>query len=532
MKKQLFSAQIIFSLALLLPPLTPHTQTLGDPEALPFTLQLEPVTQAGLPGLHSFAIGKVNDWWVLIGGRINGLHGFFIATGFPDDKANADILLLNPEDGTLRSFPVEDMNLPFVDALRATNPQYVQDENLLYITGGFGKDIGSGTFKTFPVLTVVDLPLLRLKMLNGENPEMAFLQIEESRVQVCGGEMGKMGDWFYLVGGHKFSGLYNQNGAPQFTQTYTNEIRRFKIGNNGGNLAISDYSAHHDSINLHRRDFTLAPFIRPNGTEAMCLYGGVFRPDADLPYYNPVFIEENNIFEMDASYEQLFSQYTCPVVPLFDDKDSSMYTVFFGGLSVHYWDNGLKYDERVPFVKDIITFRRQADGTSLEFVLPQSFDELLGSNMVFVPAENAPKYPNEVFKLRAMNGPTFVGYLYGGIHAEIPNFTPSSASKRMFKVYITPKQLPSATSKPETAPALRVFPNPFSSSDALQIQGTEMLHQIELLRMDGHLAAAFSQVPTGRFSALERLLQAQPSGLYMLKYSSEHGNHCLKVVKQ
>ncbi|MBI1226374.1 MAG: hypothetical protein GC192_14165 [Bacteroidetes bacterium] len=506
-------------------PITPQAQNLGDPADLPFTLALEEVTQVNIPGLHSFAFGKVDDWWVVIGGRTNGLHGFFIATGFPEDKANTEVLLIHPENGTVLSYEVEDMNLPFGDALRSTNPQFAQDGEWLYITGGYGKDVASGEFKTFPVLTAVDLPLLKMKLLAGENPASAFRQTEVPQVKVCGGEMEKLGDWFYLVGGHEFSGLYNQNGPPQFTQAYTNEIRRFKITNTASSLAISEFSAHHDEANLHRRDFTLAPIIQSNGTEALCLYGGVFRPDEDLPFYNPIYISEDNIFEMDEGYEQLFSQYTCPAVPLFDSLDGSMNTLFFGGLSTHFWSNGLQYDNKVPFIKDIATFRRNADGTSQEFVMPLSFDELLGANMVFVPSENASHYPNEVLKLRAMSGPTFVGYLFGGIKAEIPNITPSSANQRMFKVYITPKPTVSATSAVAT-PSLQVFPNPFSNDDFLHIESVKSIHHFELMRMDGRVLAAKD------IAELKNLLRTLPGGVYGLKYGGSDGAGVMKLVKQ
>lgn len=508
-----------------------RSQTLGDAADLPFSLELEEATQEDLPGLHSFALGKWEEWWVVIGGRINGLHGFFVATGFPEDKANAAVRLINPETGEHLQYEVEDLAVPFPDALKSTNPQYAQDGSILYITGGYGKNLANGSFQTFPTLTAVDLPLLVSKMLNQQNPSTAFRQIEYENFRVCGGEMEKMGDWFYLVGGHDFSGLYNQNGPPQFNQAYTHEIRKFRITQNGGNLSVSDYTAHHDETNLHRRDFTLAPLIRPDGSEAICLYGGVFRPDEDLPFYHPVYIAEDAVFDIDESYEQVFSQYTCPVVPLFDSIDGSMYSVFFAGLSVHTWDTDdktLKYDSRVPFIKDITTFRRKADGTSREFVMPQRFDELLGANMVFVPSEAAPQFNNEVFKLRSMTGSTFVGYLYGGIKAEIPNITPSSASKRLFKVWITPKQTTDSREPETTGPGIQVSPNPFSSGDRLLIRSFSKIDQAALYHADGRTAAVFDHPENDRWESASRVLDRLPAGLYLLKIS---GNGFIKAVK-
>lgn len=532
MRTNLRLDRALWLLLLFFQPFSTQAQTLGDPADLPFSIELEEVTQASIPGLHSFAFGKTDDWWAIIGGRINGLHGFFINTGFPEDKANAEVMLVNPTTGTVHAFPVEDMNLPFLDALRSTNPQYAQDGNWLYITGGYGKDAATGQFQTFPVLTAVDLGLFKEKMLNGDNPEAAFKQIETTDAQVCGGEMEKMGDWFYLVGGHNFSGLYNSNGPPQFTQVYTNEIRRFKIVNNANTINVTDLTNYHDNTNLHRRDFTMAPLIRPNGSEALCLYGGVFRPDADLPYYNPIYIAEDDIFELDGSYEQLFSQYTCPVVPLFDSLDGSMYTIFFAGLSTHFWDNGLQFDDKVPFIKDISTFQRRADGTSQEYLLPQQFDELLGANMIFVPSENAPHYSNEVLRLRALAGPTFVGYLFGGIKAEIPNLTPSSANNRLFKLYVTPKPPSSTTTGRADFEPLGISPNPFTSSDFLQINPSQAFDKIELWQADGRYLAAFNKTDGQDYSELKQTLKMLPAGVYFLKCKNKYGQGVAKLVKQ
>lgn len=485
-------------------------QTLGNPQDLPFQLSLEEVTQDELPGLHSFAFAHYEEWWIMIGGRINGLHGFFAATAFPEDKANTLLRLINPETGEMHTWAFDALNVPFKDALRATNPQYTRDGDWLYITGGYGKDQTQNKFITFPVLTAVNLPDFTTKMVQGQNPSSAFKQIELPAMRVCGGEMEKMGDYFYLVGGHDFSGLYNSNGPPQFTQAYINEIRRFKIQNTETSLSISDYSAIHDENNLHRRDFSMAPVVLPDGRYAIVLYGGVFRPDADLPFYNPIYITENEPYTVDVQYAQVFSQYTCPVVPIYDAADKSMYSIFFAGLSAYYPENNQAvYDERVPFIKSISTFRRSANGQSLEYVMPVTFDALLGSNMIFVPDDAAPHFDNEVLKLQDMNGPTFVGYLFGGIKADIPNITPSSASNRMFKVFITPTGNATAISEPENN-LLSASPNPFSSKRPVVLAGVPAGAFFTLSNAVGQVL--YADVFDRR--AIERLLLTAPSGVY------------------
>jgi len=504
--------------------------SIGDPAELPFTLEIEDVTQDELPGFHSMAFAQWDGWWVIIGGRVGGLHGFFPFTAFPENEANTNIWLIDPATGDALNFGVDALNIPFHDPLKGTNPQYAQDGENLYICGGYGKDATTGDFITFPVLTAVNLPQLVSAMQAHTNPSAAFRQTQSESLRVCGGEMDKLDDYFYLVGGHDFSGNYTQNPSPMFTQTYTYEIRKFKITNNSNTLAITDYSTHHDEQNLRRRDFTLAPVIRPDGSPALCLHGGVFRPDVDLPYYNPVYIAENQIFSIDNSYEQIFSQYTCPALPMFDSTDGSMYTVLFAGLSVHYFDQNsqsVKYDEKVPFIRDISTFRRRADGTSKEYLMPQKFDELLGANMIFAPAETVPHFSNEVLKLHQMNGKTFVGWLFGGIKAEIPNITPSSASKRLFKVYITPKNAVGTADVRVGSPSMRILPNPFFSGQSIRIEGVKEIRNISLFSAEGVFLGDFGSDVGGLESRLERVA----SGVYFLQVVGENVRSVGKVIK-
>lgn len=507
-----------------------QSPSVGDPSELPFTLEMEEVTQDELPGLHSTAFAHWEGWWVFIGGRVGGLHGFFPFTAFPENEANTNIWLIDPTTGDARTFGVDGLNIPFHDPLKATNPQYAQDDENLYLCGGYGKDAATGDFVTQPVLTAVNLPQLVSAMLSNINPSAAFRQIQSEQFRVCGGEMDKLGDYFYLVGGHDFSGKYTQTPSASFTQVYTYEIRKFKITNTPSVLAISDYSVHHDEQNLRRRDFTLAPVVRPDGSPALCLYGGVFRPDVDLPYYNPVYISENQIFALDNSYAQIFSQYTCPAVPMFDSADGSMYTLFFAGLSAHYFDPNsqtVKYDEKVPFIRDISTFRRRADGASKEFLMTQKMDGLLGTNMIFVPAETAPHYPNEVLKLSQMSGKTFAGWLFGGIKAEIPNLTPSSANKRMFKVFVTPKSAVGTEDGIAGSPLLRVAPNPFFEGQKIKVEPAGEIHNILLFNANGGLLGSFGN----DCAALQTRLESAAPGVYFLQTVGENGRSTSKVLK-
>jgi hypothetical protein len=46
------------------------------------------------------------------------------------------------------------------------------------------------------------------------------VQIQDDAFAVKGGYIGKMGNDFLLVAGHRFDGLYNPMGMTTFVQTY------------------------------------------------------------------------------------------------------------------------------------------------------------------------------------------------------------------------------------------------------------------------------------------------------------------------
>ena len=39
-----------------------------------YQVQLNPITVPNLPGIHSYAFGQSNGKWLIIGGRLDGIH--------------------------------------------------------------------------------------------------------------------------------------------------------------------------------------------------------------------------------------------------------------------------------------------------------------------------------------------------------------------------------------------------------------------------------------------------------------------------
>lgn len=498
---------------------------------LPFTLEMEEATFSEWPGLHSFAFGEWDGKWVFMAGRSNGLHGFFPFTGFPESNANDKIWVMDGQTGEFWNWEISAFSETLKGPLLASNPQFAQRGKYLYIAGGYGKKTTNDDFLTWNTLTAVDLDMLVPAIINGTNPEAAFRQILDNRMQVCGGEMALLEGEFYLVGGHDFAGLYNSNGGPSFTQTYTSEIRRFQIADDGVNFSIENYQAFSDT-DFHRRDGSIAPLMMPDGSSALAFYGGVFQPDKDLPYRKPIYISTETI-EVDQNYEQFMSQYTCPIVPIFDSATGTMYSVFFGGISLHHFKEGegLVADSLMPFIDEVSVLIRHADGTSEEILPGLEFGELLGTNAKFILSPDAPHFDNKVLDFSELHDRVLVGYIYGGIKALIPNITPSEASNRLFKVYLIPNI--SATKEQQETVHAYVFPNPFIDRFSIRLPDDFSPNHIEILDMAGRpIWQKNSPFLSELLSQAEYYLEGKMPGVYFLKMADPNGKMALvKVVK-
>ncbi|NUN99842.1 MAG: T9SS type A sorting domain-containing protein [Saprospiraceae bacterium] len=516
--------------ALLLCMLRSHAQS---PTSPPFLMELQEVTFPEWPALHSFAFAQWDGYWIMVAGRSNGLHGFFPFTGFPESSANKYIWVLNPENGEKWSYDVTQLPTHLADALLVTNPQFLQIGQKLYVLGGYGKESTSGDFITFSKMTALNLPALVSAVQSGGNVQGALRQTSDDRIKICGGEMHHLGDDLYLIGGHNFEGLYSQTGAPVFTQTYTSKILRFRIQDDANQLSITNYSAFQDP-EYHRRDLNLAPLMLPGMVPALGVYGGVFRPEADVPYFNPIYITGQNI-DLDESYAQKMSQYTCPIVPIYDEVAENMYSIFFAGLSYHTYNENnhtFEVDELVPFIDQITTFVRYANGSSEEVVMPQVFDELLGTNAKFILNDDVAHYDNEVIDLRALQGRTDVGCIFGGIKAAIPNITPSSATNRLFKVLITPLFPNSVVETGAEEIKIAVTPNPFHYETRIQLSHLAHFTEAIITDLSGRMASALQADDTRTLlQKTEAALKALHPGMYTLLLNGDNQKAVTKVVK-
>jgi hypothetical protein len=442
-----------------------------------YDIQLNPINIPNLPGLHSYAVAQHAGKWLLVGGRKDGLHARQPFNAFPSSQNNSTLFVVDLANLSFTSADLSSLSTSLQEQLQATNCNFIQDGDALYIMGGYGYSASNSNHITHNKITAIDVPGL-IQAIEQANPIASFFkQITNDNMAITGGQVGKIGNRFYLVGGHRFDGRYNPMNNPTYTQTYSNQIRSFEIENTASNLQIVNYQTQTDALHLHRRDYNLVPQVFPSGELGYTISSGVFQPNADLPFLYPVDLTANG-YVPQTGFNQYLNNYHSGKSALYSSQNNAMYSLFFGGMSQYQWvNNALIQDNLVPFVKTIGCVERKANGDLFETKLPVEMPNLHGAGAEFIYNTNLPHYNNEVIKLDEITANEFIiGYLYGGIKSSSQNpFSSNQTSLTQAESVIYEVKL---TKNPDLGlPELNgsnplsfgIFPNPIAQSNcALQ----------------------------------------------------------------
>lgn len=390
--------------------------------SFPYSVQLTPVSIPNLPGLHSYAFGQSNGKWLIVGGRADGLHPRQPNQSFPANFNNTNLYVIDPVARTAVSASVNNLAPALREHLQATNMQFQQLEDTLYIIGGYAFSASANGHITFQNLTTIVVSQVIAAIESG-SPYSPFLQqITNPYFAVTGGHLQYLKGIFYLVGGHRFDGRYNPNNNPTFTQVYSNQIKKFTIRNAPNNLRYVEVANHFDEVHLRRRDYNLVPQIFPDGTQGFTVFSGVFQSTADLPFLYPVDINETG-YVPKTNFNQFLSHYHSPKVALFDSVRNQMHTLFFGGMSQFYPEGpNLMRDDRVPFVNTISRVTRYADSSMQEFFFEQTMPGLKGASAEFISNPDLIYTAHGVLKLAQHTHDTLlIGHIMGGIASAAAN---------------------------------------------------------------------------------------------------------------
>ena len=434
----------------------------------PFEILLKADSISGFNGLHSFAWGQHNGKVLLVGGRPDGIHARQPFNAFPASQNNQQLQVLDLATKQSWSRSLAELSVPLQEQLQSTNMNFYQDGNTLILTGGYAYSNTANDHITFPYLTCIDLSGLIQAIIDNQALAPFFKQIQDERFAVTGGNLGKMGTQYYLVGGHRFDGRYNPMNNPTFVQTYVDGLKKFELTPTGQPLAVLNYQMITDQVNLHRRDYNLLPHIYPDGSLGYLLSSGVFQINADLPFLYPVEIKTSGHTAVNG-FSQYLSNYHSSKFSAYDSSSGTMHHIFLGGLSQYYYQNGsLINDPNVPFVKTISRLAQGPDGVYHEYVLSNEMPALLGASAEFIAQENLSFYSGEILDLAALTQDSIrVGHIVGGIKSTqlnpftVNNTSSTSSNAVVYEVWLK-RTGTSAIEVLPTPSALNVtlFPNP------------------------------------------------------------------------
>ncbi|MEZ4987665.1 MAG: T9SS type A sorting domain-containing protein [Saprospiraceae bacterium] len=506
----------------------PSGYLLAQDTSFGYEVQVVPIEIPNFEGIHSFVHAQHQSYWLILGGRRDGLHARQPFNSFPAAYNNTRIELVEPESGSIWSADIHTLPTELQEQLQATNMQFFQNGATLVIVGGYAFSASQGDHVTFPYLTLVDIPGLTAAILQGEDIAPFFTQIMDERMAVTGGVLGMIGDHYILAGGHRFEGRYNPMNHPTFVQTYTNAIRKFSLSESDAGWTIDTFEEWTDPVHLHRRDYNMLPQIFPDGTLGYTLFSGVFQINEDLPFLYPIDVTEAGYFPQ-TTFNQYLCNYHTAHVPLYES--GRMHNLFFGGISQYYYQNGeLVQDDNVPFVRTISRVSRGTDGVMEEAVLPVEMPGYLGASAEFVINESLEQAAPGIVNLEAITTDSvLLGYIVGGISSpstnpfSVNNTGVTSASTTVFKVNLVRNN---STATEQILPGsyhdfnFLASPNPSSGGERIRLQmqlpetGT-----IDVLMSDttGRLVLNewYTRQSEGK-SNLHVRLPDLPAGMYML----------------
>ena len=534
-KKTTFLIALLFTMSIV-----------GYTQSTPFQIALEPVNISGLGGIQAFAWGQYNGKWLIVGGRLDGLHQRQPFAAFDIAGHNTQLIVIDPVAQQKWTAPLSSLPVGMQEQLSSTNMEFYQEGDYLYLIGGYGYSNTVADHTTYPNMSAINVPNTVNAIIGGTSFTTEFRQITDTMFRVTGGYLNKINDTYYITGGQKFLGRYNPMGpthGPGFIQEYTNSIRKFTIDDDGTTITVTHLPSITDTVNLHRRDYNVAAQIFPGGEEGLTAFSGVFQQAVNLPFLNCVNIDSVG-YTVNNAFTQYYNHYHCAHIPLYSAANNEMHTLFFGGIAQYYDSSGiLVQDNNVPFVKTIARVTRDASGVMAEYKLPIEMPSLLGASSEFIPVETLPHYNNEVFKLDEFTADTtLVGYIYGGISSTAANVfftntgTQSSASSQIFEVYViknAPVGIDDLNEQSTGTLKLMVYPNPNDGNFKVNynlIRSSDV--KISIYDMNGKVIenTTLQGMTAGKHTFEKRSSDFVRGGKYILTVETEYEKAIRKVI--
>ncbi|MEZ5047467.1 MAG: hypothetical protein R2831_10800 [Chitinophagaceae bacterium] len=160
-------------------------------QSTPFSIAIEPLSINGVGGLQAFAFGQDNGKWLVMGGRLDGLHLRQPFASFDVAGNNNMLHVIDPVNMQHWSAPLTSLSINLQEQLSATNMQFHQEGSTLYVIGGYGYNTATNARKTFDFLTAIDVTATINAIINNTSFSTYFRQISHPMMAVTGGHLKK-----------------------------------------------------------------------------------------------------------------------------------------------------------------------------------------------------------------------------------------------------------------------------------------------------------------------------------------------------
>ncbi|WP_133122078.1 hypothetical protein [Brumimicrobium salinarum] len=160
-------------------------------QTAPFEISIEPINISGLGGIQSYAYGQANGKWLIIGGRLDGLHRRQPWASFDVAGHNNQLLVVDPVSLQKWSAPLTSLPTSIQEQLSSTNMEFYQEGDYLYCIGGYGFSPTENDHTTFDKLTAIKVSDVVNGIINNTTISTFFRQITDTQFQVTGGRLKK-----------------------------------------------------------------------------------------------------------------------------------------------------------------------------------------------------------------------------------------------------------------------------------------------------------------------------------------------------
>ncbi|MBI2787018.1 MAG: hypothetical protein HYX60_12225 [Legionella longbeachae] len=425
-------------------------KVISAPE-LPAISLVQIPTNVSLPALRAPAIAQSSGNWLIVSGTTGNFHDF------NNNSFNTSIYVYDPVTTQIYSVDIgsTDLDPEIKKQLASSSPQFLQDGDTLYLIGGF-YTADNQIWTTLNTITAINVPNMINAIISGQTNlnQYAYFRTDIPQFQVTGGQLGKIGNYFYLAYGQ------NCEGSNYCTkQTYTNSIYKFITDPTLISTQIVSSASHldKDGSGWRRRDYNLAPF-KLGDSDTLFAMAGPFTPGDNALVWTNGIMFDSKLKANDNFINQQANQYAAASLSMYSENNKIAYVATFSGLSNLYWTTtGLVNDNTTPYgnILDLISSDNRGNvqefanlqpvcstGTSLQNCL------YMGLSATFIPIANY--YDNRfILQLDQLpkNTSTLIGYIFGGLLSpvqtifELPSDSgsgPSYASNQIYAVYVTP----------------------------------------------------------------------------------------------